>query len=300
MSRVLFATNADHPDLTADDRLAAAAVERAGIRVEPGVWSRTDPAALSGVDAVVIRSCWDYHLVPQDFDAWLEGVERAGIPAVNPVSLLRWNLHKRYLLDLERQGVAIVPTRLIPRGAVGVTLADLLDLANWDEAVVKPAVSLSAHETWRTTRGQARVHEARFAALLRAGDVLLQRFVPEVMDGGEWSLVFLGGQFSHAVVKRPRAGDFRVQQDHGGSVEAAAAPPGVLAEAARVVGALPVAPAYARIDGVEVAGRLLLMEAECIDPVLYFGMQSEAVERFAALLAARVGGARVRVSIPPT
>lgn len=280
-----FATNAEHRELYADDRILAGALAARGQPVTPLVWNETSPASLPPSSLVVIRSCWDYHLAGNAFARWLDELDEAGVRVVNPTGLVRWNLHKRYLLELASRGVPIVPTALVHRGQAP-SLSGLLTAAGWKEAVVKPAVSLGAHETWRVAAAAISPEDrARFAALCESGDVLVQRFVPEIAEG-EQSLVFLDGQFSHAVRKRPRAGDFRVQLDHGGTVTPEGPPDHILDAARRVVEALPGRALFARIDGVEVAGRLLLMEAECIDPLLYFRQAPDAAGRLAELLLA--------------
>ena len=280
MRRVLFATSRDHPELTADDRLAAAALNGLGVEVAPAVWADTPPETLNGADAVVIRSCWDYHLYPEAFEDWVTACERSGAVVINAPALLRWNLHKRYLRELESQGVEIVPIVWV-EGRDARPLGEVLRGAGWSEAVVKPAVSLSAYETWRTSPIAAAAHQARFEALRRSGDVLVQRYAPEIATRGEWSLVFFGGVYSHAVRKVPKPGDFRVQMDHGGIVRREVAPRALVQAAERVLEVLPEAPVYARVDGIALGDQLLLMELECIDPVLYFGLEPLAAERFA-------------------
>lgn len=284
---IFLATDAEHRGLTADDRILATALEARGAEVTPLVWNEPMPTQLGRGSVVLIRSCWEYHLQHEAFVRWIGALEASGARVVNDPRLLRWNLHKRYLLDLEARGVAIVPTALVPRGDAP-SLHAILELSDWPDAVVKPAVSLSAHETWRTSLVSA--DQARFAAMCDRGDVLVQRFVPEIESGGEWSLVFLGGDYSHAVRKRPRPGDFRVQLDHGGSVAPAEPSHPLVDDARRVIAALPTPALYARIDGVEVDGRLVLMEAECIDPVLYFRFAPAAAEAFADTLVAHAQG----------
>ncbi|HEX2190444.1 MAG TPA: hypothetical protein VHG51_16165 [Longimicrobiaceae bacterium] len=280
MTTVLFATSEEHPALTGDDRIAAEALRERGVGVEPLVWSRPGAAAPDGVRAVVIRSCWDYHLREDAFRAWISALEERGTPLVNPPGLVRWNLHKGYLLELEARGIPVVPTARV-RGGDERTLREHLDSAGWEEGVVKPAVSLSAYETWRVRRDDAAGHEARFRRLRERGDVLVQRYLPEIVSGGEWSLVFFGDEFSHAVRKRPKPGDFRVQVEHGGSSRPEDPPRALVHAAARVLEVLPHPPTYARVDGVAVGGRFLLMELECIDPVLFFSAHPAAAARFA-------------------
>lgn len=301
---VRFATSAEHAQLIADDRVAARALEARGVRVEPLVWSA--PAPLAPADAIVIRSCWDYHLHEARFRSWLDDVERAGTLVLNPPALVRWNLHKSYLRDMAHHGVPVVPTVHVERDPVpsrasdprdgrsarsGSSLADILRAEGWRHAVVKPAVSLSAYETWRVDAPVSIDDAERFEQLRARADVLVQRYVSEITSAGEWSVVFFGRTFSHAVRKLPRAGDFRVQTEHGGSVLVEEPPAAVLDTAARAIASLPAEPAYCRIDGVSADGGLLLMEAECIDPVLFFTEHPAAAETFADEVVARIGSA---------
>lgn len=278
---IQFATSADLPDLTADDLIAADTLRARGVRVEPVVWSEppvgeTTPAP----DAVLIRSCWDYHLREAAFRTWIERLEGDGVRVINPPALVRWNLHKSYLTDLQAREIPTVPTAMIRRGDTR-SLRDILVKTGWSEAVVKPAVSLSAWETWRVAAGEGSAHEDRFERLRSAGDVLVQEFLPQVTTDGEWSLMYFGDRFSHAVRKRPKAGDFRVQTEHGGSVASDVPRAGLIEYAARVLRVLPVQPVYCRIDGVIAGDAFVVMEVECIDPALFFEQHSPAAGHFA-------------------
>ncbi len=130
--------------------------------------------------------------------------------------------------------------------------------------------------------------QARLGELLRAGDVMVQPFVSEVRDRGEWSILFLGGQLSHAVLKRPAEGDYRVQWEFGGSAVTMAPPPTLVADAEAVMAAVPGDPVYARVDGVERDGHLVLMELELIEPHLFLGWHAGAATRLAASIGALV------------
>lgn len=281
MTRIGFATYAGVPEITDDDALAADVLHHRGVHVSPVLWE-SGGGADGAWEAVVVRSCWDYHLAPERFAAWAGAVEASGTPLLNPAGVVRWNLHKGYLRELQEAGVAVPPTAWIERGG-GVSLADVLRERGWERAVVKPAVSLSAYETWRTSAAQAggEPHAGAFAALVAERDVLVQAYVGEVEQGGELSFVFLGGAYSHAVRKRPRPGDFRVQADHGGSREPCAPSAALVAQAEAVVDAVSEPLTYARVDAVEVGGRLVVMELELIDPVLFLAYDPGAPARFA-------------------
>ncbi|PYQ22165.1 MAG: hypothetical protein DMF79_06545 [Acidobacteria bacterium] len=288
--RFAFATWSKRPELTADDGRAAEALRRLGHLVEPIPWD-AGQIAWAAFDAVVVRSVWDYHLRPAEFLRWVEAVDRAGTPLLNPAVVLRWNHHKSYLRDLAARGVETVPTLWLARGAE-TDLLRLLTERGWPEAVVKPAVSASAYETWGISGAPALADQRRLEALLDAGEVLVQPLLPEVRSRGEWSLVFFGGAFSHAMLKSPRAGDFRVQEELGGRAEPADPSPRLVEQAARALAAVAAPCLYARVDGVERAGQLLLMELELIEPVLYFGADPAAPDRFTAALLALLGEGR--------
>jgi glutathione synthase/RimK-type ligase-like ATP-grasp enzyme len=282
--RIALVTYRRLPGLSADDQLLLGPLATRGVRAEPAVWD--DPAVAWGsYDALVIRSTWNYHTAVEAFVAWIDRVEALGIPAWNPPPILRWNASKTYLRDLVERGVDVVPTRWAA-GDGGPKIADVLDDAGWADAVVKPAVSASAYETWRVDAGGVTASdEARFRELsVRPGGAMVQRFVPELARDGEWSLMFLGGEYSHAVLKRPRAGDFRVQHEHGGSAEARTPPAHVLAAAREITTRIPGAWLYARVDGVEIDRRFVLVELELLEPSLFLAADAGAAERFAAAI----------------
>lgn len=288
MDRVFFATCAQHSDLTSDDLLAVAALADRGVAVTPLVWTAATPSALAGGAGVVIRSCWDYHVQQEAFVKWLSDLARAGVPTINSVPLLQWNLHKRYLSELEAGGAPVVPTLVVEPISDRVVLEQLLATMGWREAVIKPAISLSAHETWRVGIGDAREHQGRFDRLRMRGDVLVQRYVPEVSSGGEWSLMFFQREYSHAVLKLPAPGDFRVQQEHGGRADSASPSSQLIQGASAVLDLLPATPIYARVDLVEASAGFLLMEVECIDPVLFFEQHPTGAAVFADAIVRQI------------
>jgi glutathione synthase/RimK-type ligase-like ATP-grasp enzyme len=277
--RIGFVTSAELRALTDDDRGTIPVFARRGLEVLPAVWTEPLPG---GLDALVLRSTWDYHLRLPEFLAWVEAVEARGLPLWNPPATVRWNVDKRYLLELEPE-IPIVPTRHLLRGS-RIRLSELLRDAGWTEAVVKPSISGGAYETWSTQQGAA--DDARFAQQLEAVDCLVQPFLPELVEDGEWSLLFFRGRYSHAVIKRPRSGDFRVQEEFGGEVSAAVPPGEVIAAATRALAAAGQETLYARVDGVVRKGRLELMELELVEPSLFLWAEAAALERFAAAVVA--------------
>lgn len=114
---------------------------------------------------------------------------------------------------------------------------------------------------------------------------MVQRFEDGILADGEVSVVVIGGGVTHAVRKTARAGDFRVQDDHGGSVHAHEPSASERAFAEAVVAACPQLPAYARVDFVRsIDGGFRLMEVELVEPELFFRFHPPAAERLAALI----------------
>jgi glutathione synthase/RimK-type ligase-like ATP-grasp enzyme len=279
VSRICFVTCRAWPAISESDALVAGALETRGVSVTPQPWNLPD-SDFRGFDAVVLRSNWDYHLDPDGFRAWLARVERDGARVFNPPDLVRWNVSKRYLQALGSAGVPTVPTVPLEADAPDA-LGQIMATRGWPVVVIKPEIGASAHGTRLVTR--ATLGEA--VAALRSGGlrspVIVQPFVEEIRTRGEWSLVFIAGAFTHAVLKRPGAGEFRVQAQHGGFAQAAAPPDAVLATGRAALAALPRAPLYARIDGVETRDGLLIMEVEVNEPSLFFTYSLPAAERFA-------------------
>jgi glutathione synthase/RimK-type ligase-like ATP-grasp enzyme len=284
--RLALATSADHPSIQPDDAHLAASLERLGLPPAVCVWN--DPAVdWSAFDAVLIRTIWDYFKHHAAFLDWLDQLDRLGIPTINDSALLRWNSDKRYLLELAQHGVAIIPTQLASTAA----LPDVLAAMPGQSVVIKPSVSGGAWHTLRGTAGDAAFADA-VAQLPRGHDYLVQPFVPEVVSDGEWSLLYFAGEFSHAVIKRPAAGDYRVQGEYGGSAEPAQPDAATLAAADRALAAVAAIGhgdyAYVRVDGVVSGGRFLVMELELIEPFLHLAAHPAAAERLAQNVAARL------------
>jgi hypothetical protein len=294
-SRVALITYSGVPAITTDDRLLRDALVARGAEVDARPWDAR--ADWSSYHRMVLRSCWNFHHRPREFLLWVDEVKQRHDGSLrNAPALVRWSVDKRYLQDLDAHDVAIVPTIWVSVGE-GEEVPDLdalIAAQGWTGgAVVKPAISATAHETWRVAADDRASHQARFEALLAksTSGVMVQPFLPEIQEDGEWSLIFLGGEFSHAVVKRPADGDFRVQHDFGGTVErrepAAALiedARAVLKAAGRVTNTGVDEILYARVDGIVRDGALLLMELEVIEPVLFFSHAPGAAARMAELI----------------
>ncbi len=287
--RVLLATCAAIPELTDDDRPLIGELFKLGIKAEPAVWD--DPKIdWKAADLVLIRSTWDYHLRAASFAAWIERLASSGAKLWNPPAVVRVNSDKNYLRALEASGVSVVPTEWVAKGTKA-ELRSLMAARGWRSGVVKPCVSGGAFLTAKVAADEPGGQKALDEVLGRC-DAMIQPFLAEIAAEGEWSFVFLGGEFSHAVLKTPARGDFRVQEEHGGSTRRAEPPPELLAQARDAATAAPGPWLYARVDGVDRGGELVVIELELIEPHLYLSHSPGAAAMLAKAVSARISADR--------
>ena len=280
--RVALVTCAQQPDLHAEEAHLLPMLRALGVLADAVVW---DDAGVDwgGFDAVVLRSTWDYFTRYPEFCAWLDRLE-GQVPVWNRPALLRWNADKRYLRELEQRGVCIVPTAFCEPQSAPV-LREMVRERGWDRVVLKPAVSGGAFRTHRFEARDAASYQAALDDILTTTAALIQPFFPEIQDEGEWSFFFFDGAFHFAVLKVPQGDDYRVQPEFGGTYTRVVPEAWMLEQVQGVLGALPEAPAYARIDGVRRGRTFHLMEAELIEPFLYLRAAPEAAEAYARTVA---------------
>jgi len=297
MPAIALATYASLPALADDEHPLIECLAALGVDACAEVCDDSS-VAWREYDGVVVRSCWDYHLRYDDFFRWVDRVAGAGVPIWNSPTVLRWSSRKTYLHDLTIGAVRTVPTLwLLPEDprAKSASLATVLADTGWERAVVKPIISASAHETWSVTidevREDAAAWDARLRALIARPGVMVQPFVREVESDGEWSLLFFGGVFSHAVRKYAALGDFRVTREWGGRHERVTPSPNVIRQAERALHAAPGDSVYARVDGVLRGDDLVVTELELLEPSLYLDADPAAPMRLAQAIARALGQA---------
>lgn len=260
------------PEPDPDEAPLLSALAARGLQAESWAWD-DDAVDWSAARLVVLRATWNYYLDRDRFLAWARHVDEVTLLA-NPIDVISWSTHKRYLLDLADAGVKVIPTALVARGNE-VDLAPLCSSRGWQRVVVKPAVAAASYGAY--VDGEDGVDQARFAAMVGAGDVLVQRFVDSVESHGERSVVVIDGQLTHSVRKQPRFGDDpeRVTGPH----------PIAPAESELARAALAAVPEnrallYARIDMVrDAADEPMVSELELAEPSLFFDYSDEALAR---------------------
>lgn len=275
---IAFATDSQWANLTPDDQLAQATLASLGIEVRPAVWHDAD-LDWRQFAAVILRSTWDYHVRPAEFAAWLARLEAENVPVWNPIDVVRWNMNKRYLAELQGKGVRIAPSVWIKQGEQP---AFEQVFNGWARTVLKPLLSANAHNTW-IIENEAD-WQAKLSTILKDSDAVAQEFMSEVQTQGEWSLIFFDAEFSHAALKTPKPGDFRTQMTHGGSTEPVTPPPSLVAQARNILEKVDSKLLYARVDGVVRDDDFFLMELELIEPFLFLKYDPGAPERFARVV----------------
>ena len=272
------------PEPDPDETLLLDALSAAGLVAGSLAWD--DPAVDWSVPAMtLLRATWNYPRHAEAFGTWLAAAA-SRTELWNPLPVVRWNLHKRYLLELEAAGVAVTPTLLVAHGTARSTLRVTMEEAGWEDAVVKPAVGAASHGARRVAAGDdAEAAEAHLAQLLEGGDVLVQPYLQAVEGHGERALIWIDGALTHAVRKTPRfAGEDEAVSD---AVPISPAEARLARHAVEV--ALRHGPIlYARIDVVPgPAGEPVVMELELIEPSLFFRQGPAALERLTSAVVRR-------------
>jgi len=267
--------------------------ELVNVNIEPKVvfWEDGLPPRLSGL---YLQSCWNAHEVhernnPKLFIEWINEVEQGNSPLWNPPELVRWNFNKTYLLDLQNKGMIIPATSFFPHSLTEEppSLPVIMSELQIEMAVIKPLISADAYETMLVSREYA--HEPKYGEHLKklvgSTGAMVQEFLPEIKTSGETSLVFINGEYSHAVLKKPGSDDFRVHEQYGGTVKLIESPPSwAINQASEILSNAPVKPLYARVDGILKDNQILVLEVEMVDPSLYFDIQPKAAKYFAETL----------------
>lgn len=290
--RIGIVTGENTPELPADGQLLQSVLQDRGYSAEPVVWS--DSHEWESFDSMVVRYCWQYYEQPAAFEEWLNTITEAGVRVLNPASVIRWNVHKFYLRDLQEAGVSVPSTVWVTQDS-DRNLNEILSHRSWDDAVIKPAIGTSSDGVWRLSTPVTDDEEERFQSAVADGDMLVQEFDTGIRHG-ELSLVFFEGYYSHAFRGVPAPDDFRAHPHYDGKLESAAPDDAVVSQARTIVeaaanecGVDPDELAYARVDGIDRDGAFTLLELELVEPFLLLEEDERRAERFADAIVRQVG-----------
>ena len=259
-----------------EDRLVMQALERQGFKVARKSWADPD-FDWADTHAAIFRTTWDYFNRFAEWQQWLEHVSQKTM-LINPIEMARWNMDKHYLGELAQRGINIPETRYIEPGEK-TDLATLHETTGWTDTILKPCIAGSARHTYRLHKDKLSAHEDLFQQLITKEAMMLQPFQVNVVSQGEISIMLMGGTYTHAVIKNAKPGDFRVQDDFGGTVALYEPNAEEIAFAQQVVEACNSLPAYARVDIIrDNDGALALIELELIEPELWFRLHPPAAD----------------------
>lgn len=265
------------------DHLAEPALNELGWRVRNISW-RDRMVDWDDLAAVVIRSPWDYHFFIDEFLQVLETIDRSRARLLNSLKIVRWNIDKLYLHELEQAGHRIVPT-IWATSPTHESLCVARRKFECDELIIKPTVGAGARDTFRWTEASSEKVTAQVIECYRDRNAMLQPFLPSIIDQGEWSLFYFGGSLSHTILKVPRPGDFRTQEEFGSQLSKVEPTPEQRRLAEQTLATVGETLLYARIDLVELpTGEPAIIELELIEPSLYFPYDRDSLKRFAQAL----------------
>jgi hypothetical protein len=282
MDRIAFLTMNNMEGFFAYDYLAFEPMARRGWQVEEIPWRKA--IDWNEFKMVVIRSPWDYQQDWETFLTVLTQIDRSRATLQNSLHTVRWNIHKSYLRDLQQRGVPIVPTLWFDR-LTSERLERTFSHFASPHIVVKPTVGANADDTFWIADEEADANREQALRVFADRELMAQPFVESIVATGEYSLFYFAGEYSHSILKTPKADDFRVQEEHGGVIRAIEPDAELVQAATRVMCALDEVPLYARVDLVRLPdGTLALIELELIEPSLYLSYDADAPERFATAM----------------
>lgn len=273
------------PEPDPDSGLLLASLRQAGVEAEFVAWDDPDSSPPGRFDRLILRSTWNYHLFPAEFAAWIDTADRRTCLS-NRAAIVRWNLHKQYLESLTAAGIPTVPTAWLRRGA-DVPLRQIVEANGWTDFVMKPAISASSWRThrFRVDRGEMEQAASNLEELIRNRDVMVQPYMTGVDTTGEKAVMWIDGEVTHAIRKRPRfAGDGEFVS---GAAEISPAEHAIAERSVAVaVAETGVRPLYARVDLMpDTDEGPMVSELELIEPSLYLVQSPAALDRLVRAIA---------------
>ena len=262
-----------------EQELLKSSLEAQGLKVNVTFWDNPS-YEWQKTKSVLFRTVWDYFERFDEFWEWLEQV-KTKTKLINSYELIKWNIDKHYLRDLKNNGIQVVPTYFADREN-NISLQEIANLNDWKHIVIKPAISASAFNTYKITNDEIEQKEQLFHELLQTHDMLVQPFFPTISELGEASLMVFGGEFTHAILKKAKAGDFRVQDDFGGTVHDYNPTQEEIKFAEKVFQSCTSLPIYGRVDIVWDSNKhIYLSELEIIEPELWIRNRPESANKIA-------------------
>jgi glutathione synthase/RimK-type ligase-like ATP-grasp enzyme len=280
MRRICFLSMDSLDGYTFDDNLAIEPLRVLEFEVSTISW-RDQSVDWNDFEAVIIRTTWDYQKSPAEFLEVLRKIDASNARLENSLAIVEWNLAKTYLRELEAKGVRIVPTIWDETSVSKPKFDEWKAYFTTDELIIKPIISATAEFTYRLSDFDENLTE-----VFTNKPFMVQPFMPNVVEEGEFSLFYFGEKYSHTILKTPKAKDFRVQEEYGGIIQAVEPSAKLRAAADKVLDCIKPLPLYLRVDFVrDENDDFCLMELELIEPSMYIRMDDQAPISFAKAVA---------------
>jgi glutathione synthase/RimK-type ligase-like ATP-grasp enzyme len=281
-----FSVGAYDTNTVDEDKILSQVLTELNIPNEIVPWSTPDED-WSRFSFLLIKSVWDYFDFYPEFLDWVKHIKSLDLPVLNDLNSILWNSDKTYLLEIQEKGFPVIAGKLLEKGTKfnGEALKESIKSDTW---VIKPLVSGGAKNTIKIKANDWESQEQKINDLLQTESFLIQPFIKEVAEVGEYSLIFFNGKFSHAVLKTPARDDFRVQHYFGGTIATIQPSEKMLDSCQKLVDEFASDSLYVRVDGVEVKGEFHLMELEMIEPYLFLVLDEKAIPNYKEALRKRL------------
>lgn len=266
-------TEEKYPNLTQDDQVLLAAFENIGIKAIPVLWYNFYPPEES---YILIRTPWDYSENRQSFETFLNLLDSQKCKVFNSLATLKWNMNKRYLLELQNLDIPVVPTTIVDH----YSFNNAEQMLKSGPIVAKPLVGAGGRDTFLIRSSK----DIESTKPLLETEVILQPMIESILDEGEYSFLFFGGEFSHALLKTAKAGEFRIQEKHGGQIKSYQPSDEEIQEVRDSLFKVKYPMTYVRVDMVRIEGKLTIMELEAVEPELFFRLHPISAYNLAKII----------------
>ena len=265
-----------------EDGLVMEGLEKLNLKTIKKDWNDTN-FNWSSTKSAIFRSTWDYFDQFSNFRNWLELVKEQCY-LINPYEQINWNLDKHYLLDLQKLDLPIVESVFVSK-KTQLNLETISKSKNWKDIVIKPTISGAARHTYHLKNDEIKKFQDKWLSLTNDEDFMVQEFQKNILSTGEIAVMIFGGEYSHSVLKKAKKGDFRVQDDFGGSVEKINPSLEIIELAEKTVKSLKTMPIYARVDIIfDNVSNPVISELELIEPELWFRFKEESAYKLAEIV----------------
>ena len=282
MKHCVFLSMTEMSELECYDHLVIPHLEQLGWCVSTLDWHDTS-INWDDYDFVVVRSTWDYQEHQAAFMDVLNKIDNSTATLLNPLNIMAWNVSKTYLKALQQKGIGIIPTQWQQQFELA-EINPVFDQFDCQQIIIKPCISAGSYHTYLLTRDELAQRAEELSQVFTDMDFMVQPFIENILSAGEFSLFYFNGELSHSIVKQPKQGDFRVQEEFGGDIRLLEANTELRDAAQKVLASIDETLLYVRVDMVQHQGEYLLMELELIEPSLYFNLDEDSPARFAHAL----------------